>query len=138
MSSRQPFTVDNITHDPYPQSECDLYTTTTWTLHLRVKTAGAVQRTIDRILRSGAEVLTGDYCGGDSFAEWCEPFANAAWYAEHGHAVHIYYTAPDLTNAKRIGVELARIVGITEAVNATISTAGDWAEQAEIFEKVGA
>lgn len=110
-------------------------TATVWTLHLRIKpaTVEAVQATADRIMATGAECLTGDYIGGDSFAEWCEVYDGQPWYADYGRALHVFYTAPDLGTAQATGAILGTFAGIAEATDACISTGGDWAEQAECF-----
>src|SRR4051794_16530004 len=94
----------------------DLDTAQFWTLHLRVDPA-KVDATIEHIMRSGAEILTGDYCGGDSFAEWCEPMEGSDWYAAHGAAAHVYFSAPTPESASERGRALATLVGIDSAVN---------------------
>lgn len=122
-----------------PQTEHHTDTATTWTLHLRLHgDADLVRTTAEQLLATGAEALTGDYLGGDSFAEWCEPYDAWDWYAEHGRALHAYFTAPNLERAVIAGEALATSVGITSATDACISTAGDWAEQAECFTTVPA
>lgn len=129
------FPVRSPEHDTVTQTEDqdDLYTATQWTLHLRVPTPFDVKPTIARVMKTGAECLMGGFLGGDSFAEWCEPYGAQDWYFEHGVAVHIYFVAHDLERAKRTGKALAAAAGLHSAVDAVISTAGDWAEQAEIL-----
>lgn len=115
------------------EDESCLHTATKWCLHVRVPTPFDVMPTIARVMASGAEALTGEYIGGDSFAEWAEPFGARPWYLPEGAAVHLYYISHGLERAVRAGHALAQIAGVDSAYDATISTAYDWAIQAECF-----
>lgn len=130
---------------PDEHHTCD--TATIWTLHLRISptvlatsldeeqplaTVEEVQVAADRIMATGAEVLTGDYIGGDSFGEWCEVF-DGSRFADSGRALHVYFHAANLAAACRTGAILAAFAGIADASDACISAGGDWAEQAECF-----
>lgn len=118
----------------YDQDQHDLYTATFWTLHLR-QVPGQEQVTMNRLLQSGAEALTGEYVGGDSFAEWAEVYDESnPYHCDSGTALHVYYTAAERESAIRTGRALTAIVGINTAVDATVSTAGDWAVQVEILD----
>lgn len=105
----------------------DLYTAQHWTLHLRT----VVPELLAAELRSsGAEVLTGDFVGGDSFRQWCE---KPEGYEDL--VLHVYFRAGTLEQATSTAEALCASVGILDPKDAALSTALDWAEQAPLWAK---
>lgn len=120
------------------ESEHDLHSATVWCLHLRVEEPEDVQPMADKLLRSGAEILNGKYIGGDSFRQWAEVYIPGDPVDGDGVALHMYFEAPTVSSARIRGGALARIAyGDIGQQNlrykCTVSTAADWAEQAEII-----
>ncbi|MEO6156507.1 MAG: hypothetical protein ABIQ39_02635 [Ilumatobacteraceae bacterium] len=125
----------------------DIYTAEVWTLHLRIDSPvtgddyadvplGAVALLNTLISLTGCEALTGHYCGGDSFHQWAEVYENEEDDPGHmGRALHVYFEAPNLDRARAVAQ------GICTALSGVyldphwvcLSTAGDWAEQAEVW-----
>lgn len=115
-----------------------LDTSTLWTVHLRgPENLSALNSLAMRALAQPLDFMTGEFVGGDSFAEWAEPYndAVATDMNQPGRALHMEFTAPDLDTAKANARILTSLLGETyrNARNVTLSTAGDWAEQAEIW-----
>lgn len=113
-----------------------------FTLHLRcADDLESVQFVADVLLGTGAEVLTGDYTGGDSFHEWCEPYdrEKGEENGQPGRALHVYLDAGNTEAAITASQELCRRLaarGMTQyldSVNVTLSLAEDWAEQDEVW-----
>lgn len=116
-----------------------------WTLHLRILAGGAAYvsqcggqiKALSNDLTQTQPVF--DYTGGDSYAEWAEPYdedlANETF--QPGRALHLYFQADDVAQA----IIRARMLCAVspdfsthlKARNATLSTAGDWADQAEVW-----
>lgn len=145
------YTVEHMGAHQHPQ-HTDLHTATLWTLHLEVPASITVQRAVLAVLTTGAEVLTGDYCGGDSFLEWCESMDDGhpdsqAYRHQRGRALHVYFTSPTLDRARLAAREILYsavrmhrhldggevLETWLQAQHAGITTAGDWSEYAEIW-----
>lgn len=104
----------------------DLYTAQHWTLHLHTDMPNMLAADFRA---TGAEVLTGDFVGGDSFRQWCETSDDG----DNDQALHVYFTASTLEQAVRTAEALCAAVGITSPTAVALSTAGDWAEQSPIW-----
>jgi hypothetical protein len=144
------FTVDTTTSHQRAEIHCDLYTATIWTLHFRVDPPATVEALADLLLSTGAEFLTGEYIGGDSFREWCEEyeegvnmmgdFDRAEFSRSYGRALHLDIGADDLPTAiARARVLIMSAIGrgaderYQDSHYVTLSTGGDWAEQSEVW-----
>lgn len=114
------------TLDPeYVEDHNDLYTATQWTMHLKVPTNISVQDFALKVILTGAEMLTGDYIGGDSFREWGKKSIE-----EDDRAIHMYLAAPTLATAQ---IALRNIYQRLDNVNINsktshLTTGKDWAE----------
>jgi hypothetical protein len=142
-----PFTIDTLIAQQHPE-HTDLDTATLWTLHLEIPSGVDPLAAAKAVLSTGAEVLTGEYCGGDSFLEWCESMDDdrfpdsQAYRASRGRALHLHFRAPDVYNARVIADTILRFTvrrhpdtydSWLQPEHAGITTAGDWAEYAEIW-----
>lgn len=109
-----------------------------FTVHLRIVSPvqlGDVAQRCQVMLERGTIL---GYCGGDSFFEWCEPFGHHEDDFTAGWAVHVHFACEQGPQAAGDrGVSIAVDLGIVGAVNATMSTGEDWAEQFECFEALG-
>ena len=120
------------------ERDSDLSTAQTWTLHLRISSAVSVHECAERIMTL-SDGMVFDYAGGDSFAEWAERYDELAAVStdQPGRALHLYFEATDLTDATLIARTLGALSNDLpthlRALNATLSAAGDWAEQAEVW-----
>lgn len=104
-------------------------TATFWTLHLRA--GRGVEQLARDVLATGCEALTGEWIGGDDWLQWAEPIEPRDPIAP---ALHLHMEARDGATAVRYAREIVRRVGMPQQANhAVISTAGDWAEQLEVF-----
>lgn len=119
-----------------PVEQCDLSTATLWMLHLRFPAAPLRYDTrLKTILALGFECITEEFIGGDSFFAWAEPAAGE----EFDRALHLEFVAPTLEAALRAARAMcermaeAGYVEYLSPKNVTLSTAGDWAEQAEVW-----
>ena len=120
--------------DALPDNEHHVSTTKHWTVHLRCDNGlGSPATNAGLIVQSGLDGLTGHMVGGDSFAEWCEPYNDATSdsMGQPGRALHVFFTTPDadVDQAWVLAQAIAGVIGTHQPENWALSTAGDWAEQ---------
>lgn len=108
--------------EPLPQVQHDLDTATMWTLHMAVK-PDTVAGTAVAVLGLPSERLTGYALGGDSWAQWAEPWPSLS--EDEDMALHVYFVSrgDDALDTAR---EFVAAAGVLDW---TVSTAGDWAMQ---------
>lgn len=125
------FTVRTFdTLDPaYVQDDSDdLHEARFWTLHLCVPVAQTPGELAEAVLRTGAESLTGDYVGGDSFTAWCEGYPHVP---DDDQALHVYFRANGYDAATAVARALVDRLGFPSHEYA-LSTARDWAIQTPV------
>lgn len=115
-------------------------TAQTWTLHLRIPDGDiASVRQCAVQIETASKGLIFDYTGGDSFAEWAESYGvcDPDDPEQPGRALHLYFEATDLAHATMVARILCALSNDVQAhlraVNVTLSAAGDWAEQTEVW-----
>lgn len=71
---KAPLSTFETLNPPYLEAgrDDDLHDARYWALHLPATDLDNVRALADRFLRTGAENLTGDWCGGDSYSTWGE------------------------------------------------------------------
>lgn len=131
--TRSPFTVCTFGRDldpAYTDGHDDLHTARYWTMHLRVPDGETPVTVAQRVLWTGAECLTGDYVGGDSFVQWCESRRD-----DEPAALHVYLQAPTLADAQAAVRAMSARIGVDYllGMNVALSTGRDWAEQAPVW-----
>jgi hypothetical protein len=129
------FTIDRYPLDFEP-ADHDLGTATTWALHLEVSDHDSPEHLLEMIHGTGAEALAPFVCGGDSWEAWCEPAT-----PDTGQALHVTFRADDLADAQHVARAICSRIAERYAVllyldpeHVTLSTAGDWAMQAEVWQ----
>lgn len=104
----------------------NIHSTWMWGAHLDVRTHPCVQTTLRAC--SGHESLTGEYLLESSWHEWGDPPEDPVPPDDPMHLL-VYFTAPSILAAVKVGCELARrVIPIDASATMVVSTAGAWSE----------